>query len=144
MRRYVFHSQLTAEEFRHLLRYRAEQRTGERIRVEVSGDELRLMDCGSLQIYGQIPFVGRVSSEEGGCMVTGGFPVSSVLSWRWLLGLWLLADLAGCLFGVPLVFMAFFAAVWLALAVGLIVLLNQCMVGRRQRVLQFLEQEMKE
>ena len=103
-----------------------------------------MMDCGSLQIYGQIPFVGRVSAEETGCVVTGGFPVSAVLSKKWLLVLWLLAVLAGVLFGVPLVLMAFFAAVWLALSTGLILLVNECMAGRRRRVLQFLEQEMKE
>ena len=143
MRRYVFHSRLTAEEFRYLLRHRAEQRTGGRLRAEVSGDEIRMMDCGSLQIYGQIPFVGRVSAEEEGCVVTGGFPVSAVLSPKWLLGLWLLAVLAGVLFGVPLVLTAFFAAVWLALSIGLILLVNGCMAGRRRRILQFLEQEMK-
>ena len=144
MRLYVFHSQLTAEEFRHLLRHRAEQHTGGRLRAEVSGDEIRLMDCGSLQIYGQIPFVGRVSEKEKGCVVTGGFPVSAVLSGKWLLVLWLLAVLVGVLFGVPLVLMALFAAVWLALSMGLILLANGCMAGRRRRVLQFLEQEMKE
>ena len=144
MRRYIFHSRLTAETFRHSLPYRAKQRAGGKLRAEVSGDESRLMDCGSLQIYGQIPFVGRVSAEEGGCKITGGFPVSAVLSRRWLLGLWLLAVLIGCLFGVPLVWMVFFAAVWLALSIGIIILVNCCMAGRRRRVLQFLEQEMKE
>ena len=143
MRRYVFHSQLTAEEFCHLLRHRAEQRTGGRILAEVSGDEIRLMDCGSLQIYGQIPFVGRVSAEERGCVVTGSFPVSAVLSPGWLVGLWLLAILGGCLFGVPLGWTALLAAVWLALSVGLILLVNRCLAGRRRRVLRFLEQEMK-
>ena len=144
MKRYVFHSRLTAEDFLHLLRHRAEQRTGGRIRAEVSGDEIRLMDCGSLQIYGQIPFVGRVSAEETGCVATGGFPASAVLSGKWLPGLWLLAVLAGVLFGVPPVLAAFIAAGWLAASGGLILLANQCMAGRRQRVLRFLEQEMKQ
>ena len=144
MRRYVFHSQLTAEEFCHLLRHRAEQRTGGRILAEVSGDEIRLMDCGALQIYGQVPFVGRVSAEEKGCVVTGGFPLSAVLSGKWLLMLWLLAVLVGCLFGVPLWLMAFFAAAWLVLSIVLVALINLCMRKRRRRVLLFLEQEMKQ
>lgn len=73
MRRYIFHSRLTAETFRHSLPYRAKQRAGEKLRAEVSGDEIRLMDCGSLQIYGQIPFVGRVSAEEGAAKLRAAF-----------------------------------------------------------------------
>ena len=52
--------------------------------------------------------------------------------------------LMGCLFGVPLVWMVFFAVVWLALSIGIIILVNCCMAGRRRQVLRFLEQEMKE
>ena len=143
MRRYVFHSQLAAEKYLYLLPYRAERYAEGKIRTEIAGDEVQLMDYASLQIYGQIPFVGKVIPEKEGCMVTGGFPVSAVLSWKKMLGMWLLVVLAGRLFGVPLVLMAFFAAVWLALSVGLTVLVNLCMVRRRRLVLQFLEQEMK-
>ena len=144
MKQYVFHSRLTPEEFRHLLTYRAKQRTGGEIMAEVSGDEVRLTHFGYIQLHGQIPFVGRVSKEEGGCVVTGGFPVYAVLSWRRLLVLWLLAVIMGRLFGVPVVIMALFATLWLALSVGLIVLINTCMTGRRKRVLSFLENEMSQ
>lgn len=143
-KQYVFYSRLAMEEFFPLLACRAQQHAEGNIRVEVSGDEVRLMDGTFFPIYGQIPFVGRVSPEGKGCIVTGGFPVSAVLSRKRLLGLWLLAVLGGSLFGVPLVLMAFFAAVWLAFSAGLIVVVNCCMVGRRKRLLKFIEQEMKE
>ena len=76
-------------------------------------------------------------------MLTGGFPVSAVLSWRQLLAFWLLAVVLGSLFGVPLPVMALVSVLWLLLAVGIIVLVNQGMISRRRRILQFLEQEMK-
>ena len=144
MRRYVFHSKLTPEQFRHRLIYRAEQYTDGRLLAEVSGDRVRLTDLGSIQICGQIPFVGQVSREGEGCVVTGGFPVSAVFSWRRQLVLWLLAVAVGSLFGVPAALMAVLAALWLALSVGLVLLLNRRMTGRRKRVLRFLEQEMSE
>ena len=143
MRQYVFHSELTPEGFCRLLPSRAQRCSGGGLLVQVRGREVRLTHPSSLRIYGQIPFVGRVEAEEGGCAVTGGFPVSALLSRKWLLGLWLLVVVAGCLFGVPLWLMAVLAAAWLALSMGLILLINQCMAARRRRVLEFLEQEMK-
>ena len=60
-----------------------------------------------------------------------------------LAAFWLLAVVLGSLFGVPLPVMALVSVLWLLLAVGIIVLVNQGMISRRRRILQFLEQEMK-
>ena len=126
-----------------MVAHRAGKYGGGRIRAEVFGDEIRLVDLGSVQIFGQIPFIGHLSQEGEGCVLTGGFPVSAVLSWRQLLAFWLLAVVLGSLFGVPLPVMALVSVLWLLLAVGMIVLVNQGMISRRRRILQFLEQEMK-
>lgn len=125
-----------------MVAHRAGKYGGGRIRTEISGDEIRLIDLGSVQIFG-LPFIGHLSQEGEGCVLTGGFPVSAVLSWRQLLAFWLLAVVLGSLFGVPLPVMALVSVLWLLLAVGMIVLVNQGMISRRRRILQFLEQEMK-
>lgn len=108
----------------------------------MKGNHIELMDQGSIQIYGQIPFSGEVLPEGTGCMLRGGFCLRNVMSWKRILFLWLLVLAVGSLFGVPILASAVVGALWLGLSMGFIALVNRCMRKRRRRVLEFIAQHM--
>lgn len=142
-KRYEFHSTLPPQAVLVCVTLRAGERGWERLLGETRGDRFELLDAASVQIYGQIPFTGRITPEGTGSRIEGGFYLRAILSWKRLLFFWLAAVAAGLMVSVPFVFIAPAATLWLALSVGLIVYVNGTVFAkRRRRVLDFIEKNL--